>query len=235
MSFNLGQILRERSPIGGVRVRLFEHDLRITEEGELGLLWSGRPSDPVMQPDKSITKLLQKWSRGDKASLDALIPIVHSELHRLAESYLRRERPGHTLQATSLIHEAYLRLVNQHQEWHSRSHFYGVAAHLMRLILADHARTRLAGKRGGGLAPAAVDEIPLEGRSHRLEDMLAMEEALDELSRVDERRCRILEMRFFGGMTPQETAEALGVSEPTIRREMRLARAWLLQRLASTR
>lgn len=186
-----------------------------------------------MKTGSDITQLLNGWSRGDKASLDALIPIVHGELRRLADSYLRRERPGHTLQPTALIHEAYLRLVNQRQEWQGRSHFYGVAAHLMRLILTDHARTRSAEKRGGGVATALLGDISSERDNNRLDDLLAIEEALDELGRVDQRRCTILEMRFFGGMTPNETAEAIGVSEATIRREMRLAKAWLLQRLGA--
>jgi RNA polymerase sigma factor (TIGR02999 family) len=187
-----------------------------------------------MQVDHDITRLLHAWSQGDKASLNALIPVVHAELHRLAEGYLRRERPGHTLQATALIHEAYMRLVNQRQDLRNRNHFYGVAAHLMRLILTDHARTRLAQKRGAGIEEMPLESVRNEGKSDRLEDLLALEEALDELNRVDERRCRILEMRFFGGMTPGETAEVLGVSEPTIHREMRLARAWLLRRLAAS-
>jgi len=163
--------------------------------------------------------------------MEQVIPAVYGELRRLADSYLRRERPDHTLQPTALIHEAYLRLAAQKDiEWQSRSHFYGVAAHLMRLILTDYARTHLAGKRGGGSRKVPLDEGSLAATSHP-EDLLALEEALAELDRLDERKSRILEMRFFAGMTPEETAEALGVSEPTIRRELRLARAFLRQHL----
>jgi len=163
--------------------------------------------------------------------MEQVIPAVYGELRRLADSYLRRERPDHTLQPTALIHEAYFRLAAQRDiEWQSRSHFFGVAAHLMRLILTDYARTHLARKRGGGSRKVPLDEGSLASSSHP-EDLLALEEALAELARLDERKCRILEMRFFASMTPEETAEALGVSEPTIRRELRLARAFLRQQL----
>ena len=175
--------------------------------------------------------MLRSWNAGDSAALQSVIPVVYAELRRLAESYLRRERPDHTLQATALIHEAYLRLAVQHSvEWQNRSHFFGVAAHLMRLILTDHARAAHAAKRGGGGERVTFDEASIASTGH-LENLLALEEALTLLAAVDERRCRILEMRLFAGMTPAETAEALGVSEPTVRRELRLARAWLRQQL----
>src|SRR5262249_10827547 len=158
---------------------------------------------------------------------DQVIPLVHAELRRLADSYLRRERPDHTLQPTALINEAYIRLASQREmDWQNRSHFYGVAAHLMRNILTDYARAHLTAKRGGGDSKLPLHEDSLPSNGH-LEDLLALEEALSELARLDERKCRILEMRFFAGMTPEQTAEALGVSEPTIRRELRLARAFL--------
>ena len=180
---------------------------------------------------EEITAMLRSWNAGDQAAFESLIAVVYAELRRLADSYLRRERPGHTLQATALIHEAYLRLAAQHSlEWQSRSHFFGVAAHLMRLILADHARAHQAAKRGGGGDKITFDETTIASANH-LEDLLALEEALTRLASFDERRCRMLEMRFFGGMTPEETAEALGVSEPTVRRELRLAKAWLRQQL----
>jgi RNA polymerase sigma factor (TIGR02999 family) len=178
-----------------------------------------------------ITAMLRSWKSGDPAALQDLIPVVYAELRRLADSYLRRERPDHTLQATALIHEAYMRLaVQRGVAWQSRSHFFGVAAHLMRLILTDHARAHHAVKRGGGGGKVEFDEATIASADH-LENLLALEEALANLASFDERRCRILEMRFFGGMTPEETAEALGVSEPTIRRELRLAKAWLRQQL----
>jgi RNA polymerase sigma factor (TIGR02999 family) len=178
-----------------------------------------------------ITQLLRSWSNGDNPAMNAVIPLVYSELRRLAESYLRRERPDHTLQPTALIHEAYLRLAGQKSlEWQNRSHFYGVVAHLMRQILTDYARTHVAAKRGNGDRKLTLDEHSLVSNSHP-EDLLALEEALAELARVDKRKCRVVEMRFFAGMTPEATAEALGVSEPTIRREFRLARAFLRQHL----
>jgi RNA polymerase sigma factor (TIGR02999 family) len=178
-----------------------------------------------------ITQLLRSWRQGDKVAADQVFSLVYAELRRLADSYLRRERPDHTLQPTALIHEAYLRLAGQKEvDWQNRSHFYGVAAHLMRLILTDYARSHLSAKRGSGDRKVPLEEGALASNSHP-EDLLALDEALEALARLDERKCRILEMRFFAGMTPEETAIALGVSEPTIRREVRLARAFLRQRL----
>jgi RNA polymerase sigma factor (TIGR02999 family) len=180
---------------------------------------------------EEITAMLRSWNAGNGAAFHTLIPVVYAELRRLADSYLRRERPDHTLQATALIHEAYMRLAAQHSvEWQSRSHFFGVAAHLMRLILTDHARAHQAAKRGGEGERITFDEATIASTTH-LENLLALEEALTLLASFDERRCRILEMRFFGGMTPEETAESLGVSEPTVRRELRLAKAWLRRQL----
>src|SRR5436190_20596852 len=142
---------------------------------------------------EQITAMLRSWNAGDSAAFQALIPVVYAELRRLADSYLRRERPDHTLQATALIHEAYLRLAAQHGvEWQSRSHFYGVAAHLMRLILTDHARAHRAAKRGGGTGKVGFDEATVASTNH-LENLLALEEALTNLAAFDERRCRILE------------------------------------------
>jgi RNA polymerase sigma factor (TIGR02999 family) len=183
-----------------------------------------RPADPV-------TRLLRQWSEGDTSVLNELTPLVYQELRRLANSYLRRERPDHTLQPTALIHEAYLRLIDQGQpEWRSRSHFFSFAAHLMRQILVDHARAHHAGKRGG-----SGQRVPLEHAEifapEREADLVALDEALTALAAFDERKARILELRFFGGMSLEETAEALGVSVRTIDREMRMARAWLYQAL----
>lgn len=184
-----------------------------------------------METSYDITAMLRWWNRGDDAALQALVPVVYDELRRLADSYLRRERPGHTLEATALIHEAYLRLAAQKNvEWQNRSHFFGVAAHLMRLILTDYARAHLAAKRGGDGRKVEFDENAM-GMSRSPEDLIALEEALDLLAAFDARKARILEMRFFGGMTPEETAESLGVSEPTVRRELRLAKAWLRRHL----
>jgi RNA polymerase sigma-70 factor, ECF subfamily len=178
-----------------------------------------------------VTKLLIDWSRGNKAALDQLMPVVYQELRRLAGSYLRRERADHTLQPTALINEAYLRLVDQDTpQWESRAHFFGVAARLMRQILVDHARGRAAARRGGDQQKLSLDEVPLFSEQQTVE-LLAFDEALTRLAAFDERKCRVIEMRAFGGMDVEETAEALGVSAPTIKREMRLAKAWMLREL----
>ena len=183
-------------------------------------------------PSPGVTQLLRQWSQGDNSALEQLTPIVYQELRRLADSYMRRERPDHTLQATALIHEAYLRLVDQSQPpWQNRAHFFGVAAHLMRLILVDHARSHRAAKRGSGSRNISLDEA-LVLSDDRTEDLLALEEALCALAKFDERKCRIVEMRFFSGLSPEETADALGISAPTVHRELRLAKAWLHSQLS---
>jgi RNA polymerase sigma-70 factor, ECF subfamily len=178
-----------------------------------------------------VTQMLMDWSRGNKEALDQLIPVVYQELRRLASGYLRRERSDHTLQPTALINEAYLRLVDQDMpQWESRAHFFGVAARLMRQILVDHARGRAAARRGGDQQKLPLDEVPLFSEEQTIE-LLAFDEALARLAAFDERKCLVIEMRSFGGMDVEETAEALGVSAPTIKREMRLAKAWLLREL----
>lgn len=183
------------------------------------------------QQPQQVTKLLHDWSQGNKAALDQLMPVVYQELRRLANSYLKGERSDHTLQATALIHEAYIRLIDQNTpQWESRAHFFGVAARLMRQILIDHARTRAAARRGGDQQRISLDDALLFSDDQAAE-LVAFDEALNRLSAFDERKCRIIEMRSFGGMSVEETAEALGVSVPTIKREMRLARAWLRREL----
>jgi RNA polymerase sigma factor (TIGR02999 family) len=178
-----------------------------------------------------VTQLLVDWSRGSKAALDQLMPVVYQELRKLASGYLRRERADHTLQPTALINEAYLRLVDQQTpQWESRAHFFGVAARLMRQILVDHARSRAASRRGGDQQKMSLDEVSLFSDEQTVE-LLAFDEALTRLAAFDERKCRVIEMRSFGGMSVEETAESLGVSVPTIKREMRLAKAWLLREL----
>ncbi|MGH9755309.1 MAG: sigma-70 family RNA polymerase sigma factor [Blastocatellia bacterium] len=177
-------------------------------------------------PSNEITRLLLRWSRGDQAALDQLMPVVYEELRKLAHSYLRRERPDHTLQPTALINEAYLRLVRQDfPEWRSRSHFYGVAAQLMRQILIEHARARAADKRVGG-QKLSLDES-LTFSDEKAAELVALDDALAALAKFDERKVRIIELRYFGGLSLEETADALGVSTATIGHEMRLARAWL--------
>jgi RNA polymerase sigma factor (TIGR02999 family) len=175
-----------------------------------------------------VTQLLREWSSGNNAALEKLTPLVYRELRRLADTYMRRERSGHTLQPTALIHEAYLKLVEQKQPaWESRSQFYRFAAHLMRHILVDHARARRAQKRAGGEKVALADmEVVASGRPASL---IALDEALNRLEQLDKRKAQIVELKFFGGLTEAEAAEAIGVSERTLRRELRLARAWLAQ------
>ena len=185
------------------------------------------PSD-VSRP---ITELLVKWTGGDAAALEALIPLLYNELHRLAHSYLRGEKQGHTLQSTALVNEAYLRLVSQIPgRIDSRAHFLGVAAHLMRQILVDHARAQRAAKRDGGQRVELVEALhPLQGENI---DLVALDEALENLAKLDPDQCRIVEMRFFGGLSVEETATAMGVSAATVKREWATARVWLSRELA---
>jgi RNA polymerase sigma factor (TIGR02999 family) len=174
-----------------------------------------------------VTKLLVDWSRGNQGALDQLTPLVYHDLHERARNYLRHERPDHTLQPTALIHEAYLRLVNDcPAEWNGRAHFFAVASRVMRQILVDHARHHRAEKRGGGVVNVSLEEalVPAFSESG---DLVALDEALSRLAAFDERKCRIIEMRYFGGCTVEETAEVLGVASVTVMRDTRLAEAWL--------
>jgi RNA polymerase sigma-70 factor, ECF subfamily len=174
-----------------------------------------------------VTQLLTAWSQGNEAALDELTPLVYNDLHQRARNYLRRERPDHTLQPTALIHEAYLRLVHESKpEWNDRAHFFAVASRVMRQILVDHARRHQAGKRGSGAANVSLDEALAPARSEN-SDLMALDEALTKLAEFDNRKCRIVEMRYFGGCTVEETAQALGIAGITVMREMRLAEAWL--------
>jgi RNA polymerase sigma factor (TIGR02999 family) len=178
----------------------------------------------------SVTELLRDWGNGNPAALDQLTPLVYRELRRLADAYMRRERAGHTLQPTALIHEAYLRLIDQKQpDWESRSQFYRFAAHLMRQILVDHARARRAQKRvHGERAPLEdAEAIGVEPRA----DLIELDEALNRLEQFDTRKAQIVELKSFGGMTENEAAQAIGISERTLRRDLRLAIAWLAQAL----
>ncbi len=179
---------------------------------------------------QALTLLLRRWSGGDATALDEITPIVYRELRLLADGYLRRERPGHTLQPTELIHEAYLRLVDQKQKFESRRQFYGVAAHLMRIILVDHARSRGRAKRGSGAEKVALEDVTLFA-PERDDDLLAINEALERLAAFDERKSKAIELRFFAGMNLEEVAGTLGVSVPTVTRELRLAETWLYREL----
>ena len=181
-----------------------------------------------------ITQLLRQWSQGDVAVLDQLMPVVLRELHKLAGSYLKGERPNHTLQPTALINEAYLRLVAQDfPEWQSRTHFYGVAAQLMRQILVDHARAHAAAKRGQNTPKLSLEEA-VEFSHEQASELVALDDALRSLARLDERKARVVELRHFGGLTVEEIATALGISTATVTREMRLAQAWLLREIEAT-
>jgi RNA polymerase sigma-70 factor, ECF subfamily len=184
-----------------------------------------------MSAGEEVTRLLIEWKQGNQRAIDLLIPIVYDEMRRLAQNYLRDERTADTLQPTALVHEAYLRLVGQSlPDWESRSHFFGVAAHLMRQILVDHARRHNSAKRGSGAVMASFDEA-LNFAPERSPDILALDDALAALSKLDERQCRIIELRFFGGFSVEETAQAIGISVATVGREQRLAEAWLHREL----
>ena len=179
-----------------------------------------------------VTQLLQAWSDGDKQALDELIPLVYAEIHRVAHNYLRRERPGQKLQTTELVNEAYLQLVRQrHVRWQNRSHFFGVAAQLMRRVLAEHARRRKASKRGAGVEPISLDLAPM-GAAPDSVDFADLDEALQRLTVLDPRQGQLVELRFFGGLSIEETAEVMSLSPATIKREWSSARAWLRHELA---
>ena len=174
-----------------------------------------------------VTRLLIRLTEGDHAVLDALLPAVYDELRRLASNYLRRERQGHTLQPTALVHEAYIRLVDQTRvEWQNRAHFFGVAAQMMRRILVDHARGQAAEKRGGDVQKISLDEN-IDVSALRASELVALDEALERLAAIDPQKGRLVELRFFGGLSVEETAEVLGVSAPTVKRQWRMAKAWL--------
>ncbi|MCB1033671.1 MAG: sigma-70 family RNA polymerase sigma factor [Acidobacteria bacterium] len=182
---------------------------------------------------KDVTELLLDWSGGDRSALEALIPLVYEELHRLARRFMHRERPGHTLQPTALIHEAYLELVDQSRvQWQNRAQFFGVSAHLMRRITMLHVRQQRALKRGGGACKITFDEALLATRQDS-STLIDIDEALHGLASLEPRLAQVVEMRFFGGMTVEETAEALEVSPTTVKRDWRTARAWLIERLSS--
>jgi len=186
---------------------------------------------PLQQRSSQVTELLGRWRGGDREALDSLIPLVYNELRQIARHYLRGERPGHTLQSTALVHEAYVRMINQDlPQWQNRAHFFAVAAQLMRQILVDHARANRAGKRGGG-APT----IALEDAGERFPqvdiDVIALDDALKSLTVMDAQQGKIVELKFFGGLSIEDTAEVLGVSAATVKRDWITARAWLHREL----
>lgn len=182
-----------------------------------------------------VTKILHDWSGGDREAPERLMPFVYDELRRLARAFLVRERGGHTLQPTALVHEAYVRLVDQTRvSWQNRAHFYGIASSMMRRVLIDHARAHITDKRGGAAIRLSLDDVqvPVEQRAASL---VALDEALGRLAQLDERKSRIVEMRFFGGLSDEEIAEVLGVSTRTVLRDWKTARLWLYRELSQNR
>jgi RNA polymerase sigma factor (TIGR02999 family) len=185
----------------------------------------------TVNPPHDVTALLVDWSNGDEGALERLTPLVYDELHRVASRQLRRERADHTLQTTALVHEAYLRLIDQKRvRWRDSAHFAALAAQMMRRILIDHARKSRYAKRGGGAAKVSLDDAPEIGVSSE-PDVLAVDEALVELTEVEPELARIVELRYFGGLNGEQIAEVLGVSVPTVTRRWRMARAWLYRYL----
>lgn len=180
---------------------------------------------------QQLTQLLRDWTRGDTRAQAVLAEIVYRELRRLAQSYMRRERPDHTLQATALVHEAYLRLVDQRTDWKSRAHFFAIAAQMMRRILVDHAKEHLAKKRGGNLSKAPLDDA-LTISAEPMGDLVALNDALTALGKIDPQRVQIVELRFFGGLSNEESAKVLGISPATVQRQWAGARAWLYHELS---
>jgi RNA polymerase sigma-70 factor (ECF subfamily) len=182
---------------------------------------------------KEVTQLLKDWSNGDESALDKLTPLVYQELRHLAHYYMSRERPGHTLQTTALVNEAYLRLINQNPvHWQNRAHFFGVAAQVMRHLLVDYARKHARDKRGGELQQVSLDEAAVMS-PERSSEMIALDEALVELTTLDPRKGRIVELRFFGGLNIEEIAHVLHVAPITVRREWNSAKAWLYKAVTS--
>jgi len=195
----------------------------------------GKPIQPQDDDAKApscgqVSGLLRAWSDGNRDALDKLTPIVYDELHRLARRYMSRERPGHSLQTTALVNEAYMRLVDyRSMKWQNRAHFFAVSAQLMRRILVEHARRRNL-KRGGGVQHVSLEEMAVVG-SEQSADLVALNEAMDALARVDPRKVQVVEMRFFGGLSVEETAEVLKVSSVTVMRDWSTAKAWLYREL----
>ena len=181
----------------------------------------------MTENSQNVTVLLAKWGQGDREALDALTPLVYNELRKLAKSYLRRERVGHTLEGTALVHEAYLRLIDQREvKWRNRNHFFALAAELIRRILVDHARARIATKRGGSHVKLSLDEAITPTDEKDL-DLLALNDALDALARTDAQQSRVVELRYFAGLTIEETADVLQISTATVKRDWVMAKAFL--------
>lgn len=186
------------------------------------------------EPAGEITAMLIELTEGNQDVVDRILPFIYDELRRLAGSYLRRERPDHTLQPTALVHEAYMKLIDQKKvQWQNRAHFFGIAAQVMRRLLMDHARKHLANKRGGDAEILPLEEEILVVSHDRSAELLALDDALERLSELDPPKARVVELRYFGGLSIEETAEVLGVSVPTVNRHWKMAKAWLYSELSS--
>ena len=189
---------------------------------------------PEHEPPLEVTQLLQRWRKGDRAALDTLLPLIYKELQRLAHAQLRKERRDHTLQSAALVHEAYLRLIGvSPPRWESRTHFFAIAAQIMRQVLVDYARRRGAAKRGGGAATLSLEDATLPSRRSEV-DIVALDDALKALATLDPRQSRVVELRFFGGLSLQEIAAALDIAPATVQRDWTTARAWLHRELSKT-
>jgi RNA polymerase sigma-70 factor, ECF subfamily len=183
-------------------------------------------------PPQEVTQLLVDWGNGNQAALDRLMPLVYTELRQLAHRYMRRERPGHTMQTTALIHEAYLRLVDQNQvRWQHQAHFFGIAARLMRQILIEHARSHTRAKRGGGVGTISLDKAAIVSQA-RATELLALDDALERLATIDPRKSQVVELRFFGGLSVEEAAQVLNIAPNTVLRDWRMAKAWLRREIS---
>lgn len=180
-----------------------------------------------------ITRILIRWNDGDKHALDSLIPLVQKELNLIAHRYLRRESPAHTLQTAALVNEAYIKMIDQNRvRWNNRAHFFAVAAMIMRRILIEHARRNLRNKRGGGAVKVSLDEERVDISDERAADLVALDEALQRLALEDPQKARLVELRFFGGMSIEETAEVLGIGTATVNRQWRVVKAWLYNEIS---
>lgn len=189
------------------------------------------PSHLQREPSNQVTELLVRWRGGDHAALDSLMPLVYAELRRIANRHLRGERPDHTLQSTALVHEAYMRLADQDlPQWQNRAHFFAVAAHLMRQILVDHARSHRASKRGGDVCKLTLDDAEEQPQGVNV-DILALDDALKSLASMDPQQSQVVELKFFAGLSIEDTAEVLGISISTVKRDWITARAWLFREL----
>lgn len=194
--------------------------------------FSQKKSEKMSVSSNQLTQLLAEWSDGNEAALENLMPLVYDELRRMARRYMNRQPSGHTLQTTELIHEAYLKLAGKEEHnWQNRAHFFGVAAQVMRHILVDYARARSSQKRGGDFQRAEFEEAFVVS-SKRVGDIVALDDALNSLTELDERKCRVVELKFFGGLKIEEIAEVLKVSPVTVKRDWRFARTWLLRELS---